>query len=727
MTNKPTNKAAAPQPTSLRIKPAEEPNSADTTPLYQILWQRRWTVGITLVSVVTLAVAYLLIATPIYTATAHIYIEQNTPKVAEEASGFTLKDDNFLPTQVEIVRSAPILQAALDKVDWKKLNTFHDVEGDPLDWLWRTSAFKVEVGKKDDILSISMDTAWPQEGANFVNAVVSGFVNYQSTLKRGTGTDMVRILESQKKEVEKELNDRTSEMLKFKAENGALSFNDQDKGNIILERLAALSSSLTTAELARVDLQTQYEQAQAILANPNAIAHFVESQQVKEKDWGDHSYDDLRSQLLQAQVNLSGLSGTLESTNPRVRSLQLIVDTLQRKLAEKERAMAEANASDLNQQLAAAKEKEQSIRVALDQQQKKAMDLNVKAAEYDRLAADVDRVQKQNDLLDTRIKEVRLNSQDAGSLAITVLAPARVETRPSKPKKSFVLAGSGLLGILLGSGIALLRDYRDKRIRSVEDCATVLGIPIVGMVPHMKAGLAVPDRGQVVHRDPMSEASEAYRTIRTAIHFGASGEIRTVMVTSPTPGDGKSTVASNLAISMAQAGHRTLLIDADMRRPTQHTVFEMAPVLGLSAVLAGTGNLKELAVATAVDGLTLLPAGAIPRNPSEMLSSIRFSQFLQSAGETFDRIVIDSPPVLPVADAKVIGAVVDAVLLVVRIDKSDRTASAAALEGLQSVGANVFGWVANDMSAASQAAYGGYYGKYEATAPAAPVTPSRAA
>jgi Mrp family chromosome partitioning ATPase len=110
-----------------------------------------------------------------------------------------------------------------------------------------------------------------------------------------------------------------------------------------------------------------------------------------------------------------------------------------------------------------------------------------------------------------------------------------------------------------------------------------------------------------------------------------------------------------------------------------------------------------------------------------MLSSVRFTQFLQSVGELFDRIVIDSPPVLPVADAKVIGAVVDAVLLVVRIDKSDRTASAAALDGLQSVGANVFGWVANDMSAASQAAYGGYYGKYEAVTPAAPVTPSRAA
>jgi capsular exopolysaccharide synthesis family protein len=210
----------------------------------------------------------------------------------------------------------------------------------------------------------------------------------------------------------------------------------------------------------------------------------------------------------------------------------------------------------------------------------------------------------------------------------------------------------------------------------------------------------------------MCEAAEAYRTLRTAIHFGASGEIKTVLITSPTPGDGKSTIASNLAISMAQAGHRTLLIDADMRRPMQHNVFGLTPALGLSAVLGDGGNLNDLALATNIEKLSLLACGAIPRNPSELLSSARFAAVLRGAREHFDRIVIDSPPVLPVADAKIVSASVDAVLLVVRIDKSNRKASALALEGLRSVGANVFGWVANDMSAASQATYGGYYGNY---------------
>jgi capsular exopolysaccharide synthesis family protein len=690
----------------------EEGDTAARIPLHQILWERRTTVLATFLGTLALSVGYLFVATPIYTASAHLYIEQNAPKVATDAQGYTQKDDNFLPTQVEIIRSAPILQVALDQVNWSKLRMFKKVEGDPLDWLWRNGGFKVEVGKKDDIISVTMDSAYPQEAAKFVNAVVDGFVSYQSNKKRGTGTDMVRILESQKKEVEAELDARTQAMLKFKTENGALSFKDQDKGNIILERLASLSTTLTATELIRVDLESQYEQAKKVLATQDSITRFVQSQQLRQKDWGDHSYDALSGELTQARVKLAAFGGGTDSNNPHVKALQLYVNELERRLHEKERAMAEANEADISQQLTAATQKEQSIRATLEEQQLKATELNVKNAEYDRLAADVDRVQKQSDLLDARIKEVRLNSQDAGSLSVNVLAPARVETEPSKPKHSFVLAVGGLLGLLLGAGMALLKDYRDKSLRSVDDGATVLGIPVVGMVPHMSAAMSLTARAQVVHRDPMSEAAEAYRTIRTSLHFGATGEIRTMLVTSPTPGDGKSTVASNLAIALSQAGHRTLLIDADMRRPTQHRAFEMEPETGLSTVLAGACCLEDAAVETGIEGLTLLPAGPIPHNPSEMLSNIRFEEFLQVASETFDRVVIDSPPVLPVADAKVIGASVDAVMLVVRIDKSDRKASAVALDGLHSVGANVFGWVANDMSASRQMGYGGYYGKY---------------
>jgi capsular exopolysaccharide synthesis family protein len=711
---KPTNmlklKDARPGQT-IRPEPADA--SAEVrTPLYQILWERRITVAAAFGGVLTAATLYLLIATPIFTATAHIYIEQNTPKVATDMQGVTLKDENFLPTQVEIIRSAPILQAALTEVHWSRLKSFKNVEGDPLDWLWRNSGFKVEVGKKDDILTISFDSAFPQEGADFVNAIVKGFVNYQSTLKRGTGTDMVRILEAQKTEVENELDNRTRAMLKFKADNGALSFKDQDRGNIILERLASLSTSLTAAEMARLDLETQYNQAKAVLASPTAITHFVQSQQMKEKDWGDHSYDELRSQLVQAQLKLASFAGTLDSSNPRVQALRQYTNELDAKVKEKERAIAEANAADIAQQLSAMKEKEQSIRTTLDEQQKRAMDLNVKAAEYDRLAADVERVQKQSDLLDTRIKEVRLNSQDAGSLSVNVLAPARVATLPSKPKKSFVLAAAGLLGLILGSGLALLRDYRDRRIRSVEEGATLLGIPILGMIPQMRTDLTVAGRGQIVHRDPMCEAAEAYRTIRTALHFGATSAVKCVLVTSPTPGDGKSVTASNLAIAMAQAGHRTLLIDADLRRPTQQLSFEVNATAGLSTVLAGICSLQEALYETPVEGLSLLPSGPVPINPSELLSSTGFAAFVQMVSDNYDRVVIDSPPVLPVADTKAIAALADAVLLVVRIDKSDRKASALALEGLQSVRANVFGWVANDMSIMKQVGYAGYYGNY---------------
>jgi len=344
------------------------------------------------------------------------------------------------------------------------------------------------------------------------------------------------------------------------------------------------------------------------------------------------------------------------------------------------------------------------------------MALNAKVVEYSRLTSDLDRTQKQSDYLDGRIKEVSVNGEDlAGALNVQVVEAARAEDRPTKPRKALTLAAAVLMGLMLGCGLGLTREWMDQRLRSPEEAGELLGLPVLGVVPHIGGKQTQVTRSQYIHRQSLSDVAEAYRTVRTALFFGGPDGAKTILVTSPNPGDGKSTTASNLAIAMAQAGHRTLLIDCDFRKPVQHKAHELDDKAGLCGVIAGTTKLKEAVRRTSIGHLYVLPCGPLPSNPSEILTSRRFEQVMTVLTGAFDRVVIDSPPICPVADAQILAARADVSILVVRCAKSTRRAAAMAMDALQSVGAQVLGLVVNDLARQKgrygyYRGYGGYYG-----------------
>ena len=207
----------------------------------------------------------------------------------------------------------------------------------------------------------------------------------------------------------------------------------------------------------------------------------------------------------------------------------------------------------------------------------------------------------------------------------------------------------------------------------------------------------------------MSDVAEAYRTVRTAIYFGAPGDdTQTILVTSPSPGDGKTTSASNLAIAMAQAGERVLLMDCDFRKPMQHRVFGADNAAGLSTVLSLRDPFAKAVRKTDTPGLYLLPSGPVPANPSELLNGEPFNQLLTKLRTKFHRIVIDSPPVMPVADARILGASSDLTVLVLRAGKSTRRMSVQACDSLASVGSRILGVVVNDVARRRRSGYSNY-------------------
>jgi len=211
----------------------------------------------------------------------------------------------------------------------------------------------------------------------------------------------------------------------------------------------------------------------------------------------------------------------------------------------------------------------------------------------------------------------------------------------------------------------------------------------------------------------MSDVAEAYRTIRTAVYFGVPhGTAKTLLVTSPAPGDGKTTLASNLAIAMAQAGNKILLVDADFRKPMQHKIFELDKKIGLSTVLAGEADLAHAIHKTEVNGLEVLPCGPIPANPSEILNSQMFADVLSELVGRYDHVVIDSPPVMPVTDSRILAASCDCTILALRAEKSTRKSAVYARDTLRSVGSRILGVVVNDVPR-KKGIYGYYYTEAE--------------
>jgi capsular exopolysaccharide synthesis family protein len=298
---------------------------------------------------------------------------------------------------------------------------------------------------------------------------------------------------------------------------------------------------------------------------------------------------------------------------------------------------------------------------------------------------------------------------------VDVVEPARVADYPSFPRKNRTMAVALVCGALLGAGLALLRDRLDGRMRSVEEIQTVIGLPILGVVPAMAGRRTAVARAMTVHLDPRSVVAESYRTIRTALYFGTTGtRCKTVLITSPESGDGKTTSASNLAIAIAQTGRNVLLLDADFRKPTQHKNLDIKDAVGLSSVLIGHESLDRAIQHTGVEGLDILPCGPIPANPSEILNSREFAELIDALAERYDHILFDSPPVNVVTDARILGAICDATIMVLRADKSTRKAGEHARNSLLAVGARVLGAIVND--APKRKGYEVYGGQYYGTA-----------
>jgi succinoglycan biosynthesis transport protein ExoP len=341
--------------------------------------------------------------------------------------------------------------------------------------------------------------------------------------------------------------------------------------------------------------------------------------------------------------------------------------------------------------------------------------MNRKAIEYSVLDRDVQSNKQLYESLLQRAKETGISSELRTS-NIRVVDHAERPAAPVVPNTllNLVLALAGG-GVFAGS-LAFFFEYMDNRIKSPEEIKTHLGLPCLGLLPALSPKLAGGAYPLVSNGVPLM-FSEAMRAIRTNILFSSSTPgAQTLVVTSTGPGEGKSIVASNLAISLAHADSRVLLIDADMRKPKVHDIFSLPQEPGLSNLLVGQVKANETVRSTSVTGLWVLTAGRTPPNPAELVGSKRFRDFLGSLNERFDWIIVDSPPVMAVTDAVVMAHAASGVLFVVGAEMTNRHNANRALDQLQQAQARFVGAVLNRVDLEQNPYYYSHYYRREYSA-----------
>ncbi|MEP6690650.1 MAG: polysaccharide biosynthesis tyrosine autokinase, partial [Gemmatimonadaceae bacterium] len=273
-----------------------------------------------------------------------------------------------------------------------------------------------------------------------------------------------------------------------------------------------------------------------------------------------------------------------------------------------------------------------------------------------------------------------------------------------------------IFGLTIGLGVAVAVENLDDSVKSPDEVRDRLGMAVLGTIPRIREGSTMrrdnDDSRLVTHVDPRSPVAEAYRSLRTNLAFArANTAMRTMVLTSPGPADGKSTTVANLAITFAQQGQRTLLIDADLRRAVLDKLFKVPRAPGLTDVLVGQKKLFDILHPTEIPNLSVLGSGQFPPNPAELLGSSAMREVLREAEEHFDIVLLDSPPLLAVTDAAVLATMVDGAILVVRVGATAKTAVRRAMAQLQTVTGRLIGAVLNDVDF-RQAAFGGTYGYY---------------
>ncbi len=674
----------------------QQEESVNLRQYWHVILERRWLVITTFVSVFILCLIYLYKAPRIYEATARLQIDRESESLLyiKDAFAAESRELDYLQTQYKNLTSRTLIDSVIAKLNLDKDDRYKEARDKS-----RAVASDITVApiRLSRLVDVKVEHTDAKQAAAIANELVTKFMENNLDLKRlqsATTVDWLR-MEASTLKTKVSVADKALQVYMEKFNNVSV----QENQNIVLQALKAAQEELIRCQSRAVIAQSVDQEVQSLIKNGTPITNLPQVN-------SDTLIKELKGKLALKESELASLLKRYKDKWPTVMQTLADIESLKNSIA--------VSAENIVSGIAAEAKLTQAQFVVMEKMAEQLKGEQLKLGglriDFDALnrEADLKKILESNILKSLQEMELQSNSKINN---MRIVDPAMDPFKPIKPRFMLTLLMGVLGGLAAGCGLAFFVNYLDDSIKTQEDVETYLHLPFLGYVPNIKTNSVI-ERDLQAHTHPQSNSSEGFRTIRAALSLMPDADkFRVFVVTSTIPSEGKSLIASNLAIVTAQTGLRTLLVDADLRRPSVHKAFQLHSPNGLSTYCQGAiDNIDDIIHTTEVPKLSVVCAGAIPNNPSELIGSGRMRQFLEEARKRYDRIFLDCPPISAVSDPLVTASMADGVVFVTKFNKIRREHARRSLQRVQDAGIRVLGVVLNDIDFEGRDSY--YYSYY---------------
>lgn len=719
------------QPTT---EPANEATVHVVHALMQFLVAVRYRIKLVAVAVgvaILLGGLYYATATRYYGARASLLVMQTLADGSSPVAADSEQQPNHMATFETLVRSTKVLEGALAKL----------AQEDCVDLVGLPRERRVDVLRENcavysvrytNILEVNYRSKEPQAAVNVVNAIVESYLEFMDETHKGTAGEVLRQLTDEKVELGRQLTEEEQRLTEARLRFGDIGARPDGKVvHPVVQRAMAFGEQLTEVQRRRQELQSTLATLdsaardgrgtqQAVLALSNVVGHdallqslgFNGSDAAEEAKVQAAVLDD-RAELARMRENLGAAHPEVVALTEKIRSKEAFLQGHQDRVAQKlsaieSPAFAPVLRHLVEQELAQNAQMEASLGQLYAQACNEAAWLNNQMSQLEIMENHVEWLRNAHLVLLDKIARTDFK-QEGQEIRTAVLHEPTINESPISPNLRHVLLLALAGGMCVGLASVYVLDILDDRFRSVEEMQAHLGLPMLAMVQRLPPSEAAGALALQMVVAPSAVESEAFRTLRTALSLHEP-ELRQLVVTSAEPGDGKTTVLANLAVCYAQSNKKTLVIDADLRRPGLTAMLAFRGQNGVSDIIRSSDDLGEMAARfiqpTGVENLDALPSGPRPANPAELLNSQRFSQLLSWAESVYDQVFIDTPPVLATSDSAVVGRLVDGMVLVIQPEKNRRRMVTRVVRSLSALKLPLTGVVINRVGSEKE---GGYY------------------
>ncbi len=727
--------------------PIEEADEG--TPLrayWTVLRSRRWTALSALLVILTVVAIYTARQKPIYRAKSLVEIEQENPNVVTLQQVFQLQNvsADYLNTQYKILQSDNLARQVIGKLRLDRAAEFspsrgsakvQDASADPpaeADAAREQSVLARFKGRlsidpvpQSRLVAVAFDSQDPRLAARVVNALVAAYIQQNLDAHWEASQQASAWLSQQLDDMKIKLEKSEDDLQNYAQANGLLFVDNSQGGqeSIVNQRLQQLQKELT--------------QAQSDLYQKEPLDHLVQAGEYGALPgiFDNPTMQQLTVQLAGLERQKAELAATFDPSYPKMKEIQSQIDRIQQFLGQQQQQAAR----HVQDEYLAALRRAELVRQAFREQQAQANLVAQKSVEYNILKREADTNRQLYEGLLQRVKEAGVSAGLKAS-NIRVVDSAVPPVGPVKPRVLLNLGVGLLAGLVCGASLAFLQEHMDNTVKTPDDIENFLRVPALALIPSTRAP-GLPKNGQGrslagasgtlpaaakesrngwlrVDKDSFQQSpvSEAFRSLRTSVLLStATRPPRSLVFVSAEPSEGKTTVCNNLAISLAQLGKRVLVVDADMRRPTIHNFYHLSNASGLVNCLTGDSEWPSLVQPSGLERLDCLVCGPIPPNPSELLSSDRMRELIAEASTEYDLVLVDAPPLLNVADGRILCTMVEGTILVVKGGSTPREMVRRAELYVSDVGGRLIGVVLNNIDLRREGYYYssayGYYGR----------------